>query len=130
VPSATIIVITLTDTAPPTVPTGLGASAITGEGFTITWNQSTDDSGSVVYEVFLGGASQGTVTATAMPITGLQPATEYSVSIRAGDLSGNWSALSEALEVATLVAPPEAYSISAGLNTVALPPVSGRCSNW
>ena len=129
-PSGTIVVTTLADSEPPTAPTGVVASAITGEGFTITWNESADDSGSVAYEVFLDGASQGVVTTASKTFAGLQPQTTYSVTVRAGDPSGNWSLESGAFEVETLTGSPEQYSIAAGLHTAAICRGDGSVWSW
>ncbi len=91
-----------TDTAPPTVPTGLAASAITINGFTLTWTASTDNVGVTGYEIFKGTASLATATALTFNVTGLAPNTTYSLRVRARDAAGKWSAQSTALSVKTL----------------------------
>ena len=102
-PSAVKSVKTLVDTAPPTVPTGLAASSITGSGFTLSWASSTDNVGVTAYEVYRGTISLGTTLAgvTSMDITGLTTGSTSAMKVRARDASGNWSAQSSALSVTT-----------------------------
>ncbi len=89
------------DTQAPTVPTGLASSSIGQTSFTLTWTASTDNVGVTGYEVFAGGISKGTTTSTSLSVTGLTCATAYSMTVRARDAAGNWSAASSALSVAT-----------------------------
>jgi chitodextrinase len=91
-----------TDTTPPTVPTGLTASAITINSFTLSWSASTDNVGVTGYEVFKGTVSLGTVTGLTLNVTGLAPNTTYAMKVRARDAAGKWSAQSTALSVKTL----------------------------
>lgn len=92
--SAALAVTTTADTAPPSVPTGLASSGVGVTGFTVTWTASTDNVGVTAYEVFLNGASQGTATTASKAFTGLMPGTPYTVTVRARDAAGNWSAAS------------------------------------
>ncbi len=100
-PSTARSVKTLADTAAPTVPDGLAASAITNTSVTLTWNASTDNVAVTAYEVFRGTVSLGTTDALSMPITGLAVGTAYTFRVRARDAAGRWSAQSAVLSVAT-----------------------------
>ena len=100
-PSAVRSVKTLADSAAPTVPAGLVASAVSNTTATLSWTASTDNVGVTAYEVFRGTVSQGTTDATTMVVNGLTPATAYTLRVRARDAAGRWSAQSVALVVTT-----------------------------
>lgn len=89
------------DKQAPTVPTNLVAASVTTTGFTASWTRATDNVGVTAYEVFLNAVSQGTVTTTSKVFTGLVPGTACSVTVRARDAAGNWSAQSQPLSVTT-----------------------------
>ena len=91
------------DTLAPTVPanvTGFGTSVST---ISLSWAVSTDNVGTTQYKVYRNGtllAALGKVSAYAD--SGLTPSTIYSYTVSACDASGNCSAQSQALSVATL----------------------------
>lgn len=89
------------DTAAPSAPTGLTASAITSTGFTLTWTASTDNVGVTGYDVYRGTTLAGSVTGLTASITGLTASTAYSMTVKAKDAAGNISAASTALSVTT-----------------------------
>ncbi len=89
------------DTTPPSVPTGLSATAITTSSFTLSWIASTDDTAVDHYEVFLDGNAVTTTTGTAVALGGLNSGTTYAATVRAYDAAGNVSGLSTALSVTT-----------------------------
>lgn len=91
-----------TDTTAPTAPTGLSASALTENSFTLTWNAATDNVGVAGYEVFRDGVSIGTSATTTFTVSGLTGGTSYSVTVKARDAANNVSAASNALAVTTL----------------------------
>ena len=95
----------VTDDTPPTVPTGLTASDITASAFSLSWTESTDDVGVVLYEILIDGASFALETSTDSAIEGLSPETTYTVTVRARDAAGNWSPQSAPLLVTTLEEP-------------------------
>lgn len=98
--------VTTPDTAPPSVPTGLVASAITSTGFTLTWTASTDNGVVTAYEARRDAAALTPhLTGTSMSITGLTPGLTYAMTVRARDAAGNWSAPSAALSVTTALDP-------------------------
>ncbi len=90
------------DTQAPTVPTGLSSSNISASGFTLSWSPPTDAVGVTGYDVFQNGAFKTSVTGTSAAITGLSASTQYSMTVKAKDATGNVSAASTALNVTTL----------------------------
>ena len=93
------------DDTPPTVPTGVTATAQSTSSILITWNASTDQNGIFGYRVFRnGGASAiATPTANSFTDTGLTPGTQYTYRIAAIDASAqqNVSAQSAAASATT-----------------------------
>lgn len=80
------------DGEPPSMPTTLKASAVTGSSVTLSWAASTDNVGVSSYEVLNGTTVVGSTAATSLQVTGLTPDTSYTFSVRAKDASGNVSA--------------------------------------
>ena len=89
------------DNQAPTVPSGLSSSNITTSSFTLSWNASTDNIGVTAYLVYRNGSLVNTVTGTSANITGLSPATTYSMTVRARDAANNISNASNVLNVTT-----------------------------
>ncbi len=92
------------DAQAPSVPTGLSSASISQTSFTLNWAASTDNVGVTGYEVFRNGSSIGTPSSTSYNVTGLSANTAYSMSVRARDAAGNWSAQSSTLSVTTSAA--------------------------
>ena len=90
------------DNIAPSVPTGLVASAITANSFTLNWTASNDNVGVAAYDVLKDGVSIGTTNTTTINVSGLTAGTSYNMSVKAKDAAGNISAASTALNVATL----------------------------
>ncbi|MCD2116811.1 MULTISPECIES: fibronectin type III domain-containing protein [Rhodococcus] len=90
-----------TRVTPPSVPSGLAASAVTATSATINWAASTDDFGVDQYEVLVNNVVRGYTEATSFPLTDLTPSTAYAVKLRAVDDNGNWSAFSSVLNFTT-----------------------------
>lgn len=86
---------------PPSVPTGLAATAVAGTTATITWTPSTDDFRVDQYEVLVNNVVRGYTENTNFPLAGLTPSTAYAVKLRAVDDNGNWSAFSSVLNFTT-----------------------------
>jgi chitodextrinase len=90
------------DKTPPTTPTNLQATNLTQTSVTLTWNPSTDNSGSVTYSVYKDGqpftVPQGQTTYT---IDWLSPGYTYSFWVKATDKSLNQSAPSNTVTVTT-----------------------------
>jgi glucose/arabinose dehydrogenase len=97
------------DTAAPSVPQSVTATAESATQVRITWNASTDTgSGVAGYHVYRDGASAPIATITSGTThtdTGLVPSTQYSYSITAFDGANptNESAASTAVAVTTLI---------------------------
>lgn len=80
-----------TDTAPPTVPTNLKATAISSSQINLSWTASTDNVGVTGYRIYRGGVQIATLTTTSYSNTGLAPSTTYTYTVRAYDAAGNLS---------------------------------------
>jgi len=96
------------DTIPPTVPTGLSATAVNESEVNLAWTSSTDAVGVAGYSVYLDGdyvTPLATVTTSSYSATGLAPDTLYSFEVRAFDAAGNESGLSNAATATTAPAP-------------------------
>src|SRR5204862_261215 len=61
------------DTTPPSVPTGLRATAVSSSQINLSWAASSDNVGVSGYRVFRNGAQIATTSATSFPNTGLSP---------------------------------------------------------
>ena len=84
------------DTTPPSVPTGLTATAASTNQINLTWSGSTDSGGSglVGYKVYRGGVQIATSATTNFTNTGLSPSTQYCYTVAAYDNAGNTSSQS------------------------------------
>jgi chitodextrinase len=103
------------DRTPPTTPTNLRATNLTQTSVTLTWDASTDNSGSVTYSVYKDGqpftVPQGQRTLT---IDWLSPGRTYSFYVTARDPSLNESGSSNTVTVTALpdTTPPTAPVLS------------------
>ncbi|MFC3802296.1 NPCBM/NEW2 domain-containing protein [Cohnella sp. GCM10012308] len=100
----------LPDAEPPTAPTGLAVTAVTGTSASLSWAASTDNKAVTGYEVYRGTALVGTTTgasATSYTAEGLLPGTSQTFTVKAKDAAGNRSAASDPV-VATLTPPASA----------------------
>jgi len=93
------------DTQAPTAPTNLVPTSIAVKSFDISWNASTDDTGVYDYLIYLNGVYLKSTSNTSTSITNLNPNTSYTVTVKARDAASNFSELSSALHVTTLVGP-------------------------
>jgi chitodextrinase len=82
------------DTQAPSVPTGLGAVAVSSSQINLSWNASTDNVGVTSYRVFRSGTQVGTTGSPSTPVTGLSASTLYTFTVAACDGAGNCSAQS------------------------------------
>ncbi len=118
------------DNDPPSVPTGLIATGIAQNSFTLTWNASTDNSGlPPTYQVFLGGTLLATTNNTSIKLSNLEPATVYAVTVKAKDAAGNTSAASAIFTVTTLSPDTQAPTIPTGLVASSVSP-TGFVLSW
>jgi hypothetical protein len=89
------------DTTPPSVPTGLTASAASSSQINLTWNASTDNVGVAGYNVYRNGNKVASATGTFFQDAGLAASTTYSYTVAAFDAAGNTSAQSAAASATT-----------------------------
>ncbi|MBT0995113.1 cellulase family glycosylhydrolase [Cellulomonas sp. DKR-3] len=120
---------TVTDVTPPSVPTGLTAGTATTTTLPLTWSPATDaGSGVDGYDVYRGTTLVGTSSTSAYTVTGLQPGTAYTFTVRARDKAGNVSARSAAVTATTRSGTnPTDDPTSTPTSTPTAPPV-GACS--
>ena len=114
------LVVTSTDTQPPTVPTGLTATTVTSNSVGLSWSASTDPDGIVVgYTVYRNGVAVGsTGGATTYTDLGVYPGTTYQYTVDAVDGGGNHSAQSSpALSVTTTASGPIGFVQGASVST-------------
>ena len=107
------------DTTPPSVPTGLRASAVSSSQINLSWTASSDNVGVSGYRVYRGGTQIATTSATSFTNTGLSPSTTYTYAVAAFDAAGNLSAQSSPASATTPAAPdttPPTVSITSPSN--------------
>ena len=117
----------ISDTQPPTTPTNLTATAISGSQVNLSWTASTDNVGVTGYLIERcqgAGCSNWarllTVPGTTYSDSGLLPNTSYSYHVKATDAAGNFSAYSSVATTTTLATIPglvAAYSFDEGSGT-------------
>ena len=115
------------DTQPPTAPTNLTATAVSGSQINLSWTASTDNVGVTGYliERCQGAgcnnfAQVGTTAGTTYNDTGLTANTSYSYRVRATDAAGNLSPYSNVASATTQATIPglvAAYSFNEGTGT-------------
>ncbi len=95
------------DDEAPTTPGTLTATETTPYAVTLHWAAATDNVGVTGYQVLVNGAPRATVsrTVTTYKVTSLTPATAYTLSVKARDAAGNFSAAAE-VSVTTPDGPP------------------------
>ena len=107
-PSLVVTATTLAtpDITPPSVPTGLAATASGATTVNVSWSAASDAGGSGVknYIVYRGGVAVATVATTSFADAGLTASTLYAYEISARDNALNESARSAARNVTTLAA--------------------------
>jgi chitodextrinase len=119
-----------TDTAPPSVPTGLSASAASSSSVSLSWSASTDNVGVTGYRVKRGTTVVKTVTGTSTIDTGLSASTSYSYSIAAFDAAGNVSAFSAAASATTSANASVPQITAFGASPVTLAPGGSTMLAW
>ena len=99
------------DATPPTVPTGVIATAIGSNAATVDWTGSSDANGVVGYEISRDGVvigSAGPAQASYADATAL-PSTTYQYAVRARDAAGNSSAYSTPSAATTAAGGPPLF---------------------
>jgi hypothetical protein len=126
-PAAQNFTLTVQLDPPPTTPTDLVATAVSGSQINLSWNPSTDDVGVTGYLVEdCEGAGCSTfarivtVTGTTYSVTGLTANTSYTFEVKATDAAGNFSPYSNqatATTLTTIAGLVAAYSFDEGTGT-------------
>ncbi|MDO8715249.1 MAG: peptidoglycan-binding protein [Dehalococcoidales bacterium] len=101
--SGNTMTVVVSDTSPPTVPTGVSATAVSSSQINLSWNASTDNVGVAGYKMYRNGTlldSVGAFTYTYND-TGLAGATSYSYTTAAYDAAGNVSSQSSLASATT-----------------------------
>jgi chitodextrinase len=104
------------DTAAPTSPSGLSATAISASQINLAWRASSDKFGVAGYRVLRNGVRVATTSATAYADTGLSAATRYTYSVAAFDRAGNVSPPSPAASATTRAVSPPRLRSAVGTN--------------
>jgi len=106
------------DTAAPTVPTGLTATATSSSAINLSWTPSTDNLGVSGYKVFRNGTQVATTTTPSYQDAGLTEATSYSYTVSAFDAAGNESARSSVATATTRDVTAPSVPANLGANVV------------
>ncbi len=110
------MVATSGDTTPPSVPTGLAANSVTSSSVSLKWNASSDNVAVTGYTIYRNGAQVGSTAgaaATTFTDSTVSPSASYQYTVDAFDGSGNHSARSAPVSVAT-PAPTGVQAVQAG----------------
>lgn len=104
------------DTTPPSVPTGLSATAVSSSEIDLSWSASTDNVGVAGYNVYRNGVKVGSTSGSlTYKDTGLAASTTYAYSVSAFDAAGNESAQSSAVNATTQTPDTTPPSVPTGL---------------
>ncbi len=92
------------ESIPPSVPTGLSATPVSGTQINLAWSASTDTGGSglVGYRIYRGGSQIATSTTPSYSNSSLTNATTYTYTVAAYDAAGNASLPSSPVSATTL----------------------------
>lgn len=105
-----------TDTTPPTVPTGLTATAVSSSQIDLSWSPSTDDFSLAGYYIYRDSVFIANTTGTTYSDTGLAASTAYTYTVAAIDASNNLSAQSDPATATTsaVIVPPTSTGSTGG----------------
>jgi chitodextrinase len=110
--SATVAIV-VADLAAPSAPTGLNATGVSYDSFTLNWAAATDNVGVTRYEVMRDSIQHGYTTGLNMGFGGLTANTTYAMKVRAGDAAGNWSGWSTLnVTTATILTAPTNLAVA------------------
>jgi len=117
------------DTEAPSVPTGVGAVALSHFEVEVTWNASTDNVGVTEYKVYRDGAEVGSVDGSTLIYVDDTAAanTQYAYTVEAFDAATNASGQSTA---ATVTTPPPASSFTINPSADAYVNASNAARNY
>lgn len=112
-----VTTLSVSDTEPPSIPTGLSGTPVSSTQIDLTWNPSTDTGGSGLagYRVYRDGVEVGTTSVESHSDTGLTLDTTYTYTVSAYDNAGNESAQSSPpVDVTTLSGGGGVMRVNAG----------------
>ena len=90
------------DSVPPTMPTGLGATAASCTQIDLRWDPSSDaGSGVAGYQVYRGGSVIANVATASFSDSALAASSSFTYNVAAFDNAGNYSVMSAPLTAAT-----------------------------
>ena len=117
-PSNPVTVTPVSDTQPPTTPTGLTATAVNPTRVDLNWTGSTDNIGVTGYTIYRNGTQLDVVggSTTSYSDTTASPGTQYSYTVDAFDASANHSSQSS---------PPAVVTTPSAPSNTSLPTISG-----
>jgi len=118
------------DTAPPTVPENLSATAVSFSEVAVSWSAASDNVAVAGYRVYRNGTLVASPTGTAASITGLAAGTLYSFTVSAFDAAGNASAQSSPVEVTTPVPVPVPPTVSLSAAPASIPAGQSSTLTW
>ncbi|HVS79444.1 MAG TPA: fibronectin type III domain-containing protein [Candidatus Paceibacterota bacterium] len=116
-------VVAVSDTAAPSVPTGVVAAALSSSQIEVDWNVSTDNVAVAGYHIYRNSILIATTTSTTFVDSGLSASTTYAYTVSAFDAAGNESAQSAGASTTTLAAtvtPPTPPSGGSSGSSVAM----------
>src|SRR5207249_3424092 len=94
------------DTLPPSLPTGLTATADSASQITLAWSPAADNVGVTGYQVFRNGVQTGIASGNSYQDTGLSPVTVYTYTVAAFDAAGNTASAAVTVTVNNDLTPP------------------------
>ncbi len=89
------------DTTPPSIPTSLNATPMTGTEVDLSWTASTDDVATTGYNIYRNGAKIATSSTNSYQDKAVSPGNTYSYTVSAYDAAGNTSAQSASAQATT-----------------------------
>ncbi len=89
------------DSSPPTTPSNVSNASKSTTSATLSWTASTDNNAVSLYHIYKDGIEIATSTTTTVTISNLFPSSTYMFTIKAEDINGNLSALSNSVSVTT-----------------------------
>ncbi|NKE71368.1 fibronectin type III domain-containing protein [Candidatus Manganitrophus noduliformans] len=106
----------LPDTTAPSVPTNVGAAAVSSSQVQLSWSASTDNVGVAGYRIYRNGVQIASSALRTYLNSGLAANTVYSYAVAAYDAGGNLSPASAAVSVTTLpLMPTVSQSAASGV---------------
>jgi chitodextrinase/uncharacterized protein YjdB len=104
------------DNQPPARPSSLTASAISHNSFVLSWSPSIDNVAVKMYEIYKNGIIIGTTTTASYTVSGLTPGESVTMNVKAIDVTGLYSLLSDNLYVTTILTDLQAPTVPTALS--------------